>query len=146
LEQLFTDFFEKLAIKDVDVKSYSPLSLAFIGDSVYDFYVKFYLVLEGNKPVNGYHTQSKRFVKASEQAMILDKLTPHLTEEEQRIIKWGRNAKSMSLPKHSSRDEYQKATSFECLLGYLLVSKEYERLMYIIIEGIKYGKANSNSH
>lgn len=146
MEELFNVFLESLEIKEVDVKTYSPLSLAYVGDTVYDFFVKYYLVLQGNRGVNEFHNRSKKFVKASEQAAILEKLTPILTEEELRVVKWGRNAKSVSSPKHADRSDYQKATSFECLLGYLLLSKSYERLMFIIVEGIKHGKANADSH
>lgn len=146
LEQLFKTFSANLDIKEIDIKTYSPLSLAYVGDSVYDFFVKYFLVLQGNRSVNEFHTRSKRFVKASEQAAILEKLSILLTEEELRIVKWGRNAKSVSVPKNADRNDYQKATSFECLLGYLLLNKEYDRLMYLLVEGIKHGKANADSH
>jgi ribonuclease III family protein len=93
LEQLFEAFLAQLNMKEIDIKTYSPLSLAYVGDSVYDFFVKYYLVLQGNRSTNEFHTHSKKFVKASEQAAILDRLSPSLTEDEQRIVKWGRKCK-----------------------------------------------------
>lgn len=134
----FDEFRKKLDIEEVDVKTYSPLSLAFIGDAIYAALVKLFIVAEGNKQVNEYHSLTKGYVQASAQAEILDRITPMLSEDELRIVKWGRNAKSQSVPKNASRSDYQKATGFECLLGYLLLTKQYERLLECIIEGIRH--------
>ncbi len=125
-------------MEEVDVRTYSPLSLAYVGDSVYDFLVKFYLVSKGNRSVNQFHRETKSYVKASEQAAILDRITPILNDEELRIVKWGRNAKSQSVPKNATKKDYQMATAFECLLGYLLLDRQYERLVECVTEGIKH--------
>ncbi len=125
-------------MKDVDIRTYSPLTLAYVGDSVYDCLVKFYLVSKGNRSVNEFHALTKDFVRASEQALILSRIEPMLTPEEKRIVKWGRNAKSQSVPKNASKKDYQMATGFECLLGYLLMTGEYDRMQECIVEGIKH--------
>ncbi len=138
MEKFFDEFRKKMHMEKVDIRRYSPLSLAYVGDSVYDFLVKFYLVSKGNRSVNQFHRETKSFVKASEQAAILERITPILNDEELRIVKWGRNAKSLSVPKHATKKDYQMATAFECLLGYLLMDQQYERLLECVTEGIKH--------
>lgn len=140
------EFFETIRaafnIKDVDVRTYSPLSLAYLGDAVYDVIIKYYLVTKANKAVNKYHTEAKAYVKASNQAATLDTMMEKLTEEELRIVKWGRNAKSGNLPKHATKADYQKATALECLLGYWVLIEEYDRLLEFTIEGMKNNDKN----
>lgn len=143
MERFFETFKDQLNIQKVDVKRYSPLTLAYIGDSIYDCMVKLFLVSGGNRSVNQLHRESKTYVKASEQALRLDALMPSLTEREQQIVKWGRNAKSQTIPKHATKSDYQKATAYECLLGYLLMDGDYERLLECIVEGIKYGETDT---
>lgn len=138
MNRFFDEFRKQLDIENVDPKTYSPLSMAFLGDAIYASLVKLAIVCDGNKPVNEYHKLTKDYVKASEQAAILEVITPMLTEDELRIVKWGRNAKSQSVPKNALRSDYQKATGLECLLGYLLITKKYERLIECIVEGIKH--------
>lgn len=137
----FIETFLKQAGEDfdaIDIKQYSPLTLAYLGDSVYDFLIKFYIVQQGNRSVNELHALTKKYVKASEQAKILNHIMPCLSQEEQRIVKWGRNAKSQSVPKHATRSDYQMATAFECLLGYLAMTKNYQRLLECVVKGIKH--------
>ena len=138
MEHFFDSFRKQLNIENVDIRTYSPLALAYIGDSIYDCLVKLYLVGQGNRSVNDFHKLTKKYVKASEQAAILLKIEPMLNDEERRIVKWGRNAKSQTIPKHASKADYQMATSFECLLGYLLLNREYDRLVECIVEGIRH--------
>jgi len=137
MEGFFEEFRVRMKLDDVDVRQYSPLSLAYIGDSIYDVMVKFYLVSLGNRSVNQFHKLSKGYVKASEQAAILERIRPILSEEELKIVKRGRNAKSQTMPKNATRKDYQMATAFECLLGYLLLNKEYQRLMECVVTGIE---------
>lgn len=137
MNHFFDEFREQLNIEEVDPKTYSPLSMAFLGDAIYASLVKLAIVCSGNKPVNEYHKITKEYVKASEQAIILDNISSLLTEDEIRIVKWGRNAKSQSVPKHASLSDYQKATGLECLLGYLLLTKKYDRLIECVVKGIK---------
>lgn len=138
MEKFFDEFRKQMHMEEVDIRTYSPLSLAYVGDSIYDFLVKFYLVSQGNRSVNDFHRLTKEYVKASEQAAILDRILPILSDEELRIVKWGRNAKSQSVPKNATKNDYQMATGFECLLGYLLLDRQYERLVECVTEGIKH--------
>jgi len=138
VEHFFDAYRKQLNIEDVDIRSYSPLTLAYVGDAVFDCLIKLYLVGKGNRSVNKFHKLSKEYVKASQQAAILESIEHILTDEEKRIVKWGRNAKSVSIPKNATKKDYQMATAFECLLGYLLVNKEYDRLIECVVEGIKH--------
>jgi ribonuclease-3 family protein len=138
VEQFFDVFRRQMEIESVDIRTYSPLALAFIGDSIYDCMVKLFLVGQGNRSVNELQKQTKQYVKASEQARILLNIEPMLSEEELRIVKWGRNAKSQTIPKNAIKADYQMATSLECLFGYLLLNKDYDRLIECVVEGMKH--------
>ncbi len=140
MEKFIEDFLGQFGegIESVDVKQYSPLTLAYLGDSIYDFLIKFYIVQQGNRSVNELHALTKKYVKASEQARILANIMPILSDEEQRIVKWGRNAKSQSVPKNAKRSDYQMATAFECLLGYFVMTKNYQRLLECVVKGINH--------
>lgn len=138
MEHFFDTFREKLNIGELDVRTYSPLALAYIGDSIYDCLIKLYLVGQGNRSVNKFHKLSKNYVKASEQARILKAIEPMLSEDELKIIKRGRNAKSQSVPKNAKLSDYQMATGFECLLGYLMITRDYDRIIECVVEGISH--------
>jgi len=138
LEHFFDTFRDKLNIGELDVRTYSPLSLAYIGDSIYDVLVKLYLVGQGNRSVNQFHKLSKNYIKASEQARILKAIEHMLTEEELKIVKRGRNAKSRSVPKNANLNDYQLATGFECLLGYHMINRDYDRIIECVVEGINH--------
>lgn len=107
---------------------YNPLALAYIGDTIYDLYVRTKVLALGNRHVTQMHKDSVRFVKAHSQAVSMHALESVLTEEEMRIYKWGRNAKSNTVPKNADVGEYRIATGFETLVGYLYLKGENERL------------------
>ena len=116
---------------------YSPLTLAYVGDSVYEVYVRAFLLKNGNLPTNRLHKESIKFVSAEAQSSFMEKLEPLLTEEEEAVYKRGRNAKSYTVPKHAQLIDYKRATGFEALIGYLYLNKNQERideLMKIIFE------------
>ena len=116
----------------------SPLVLAYIGDTVYETYVREYLIRENiNRKVNDYHKRAVKYVKAQAQANIIHNIESELTEDELRIYKRGRNQKSHTSAKNASVIDYKHATGFETLIGYLYLGKEQERLEYIINKGIK---------
>ena len=115
----------------------SPLVLAYIGDTIYESYVREYLIRKNiNKKVNDLHKSAVRYVKAKAQATIMHELENELTEEELRIYKRGRNQKSHTSPKNADIIDYKHATGFEALVGYLHLGNEKERLEYIISKGI----------
>lgn len=122
--------------KDVKPNELSPLTLAFIGDTVFDLIVREDLICKANRPANDLHNLAVQKVKASAQADFVEKILPHLTEAELAVYKRGRNAKSGHLPKNASQSDYHMATGFEALIGYLYLSDEIERIkeLFHIIE------------
>ena len=123
--------------KTVDIRTYSPLTLAYIGDSIYDLIIKSLVVNEGNRPVKELHRQTSRYVKASAQSQMMRVLQDKLTEEEHGVYKRGRNAKSVSPARNQSVTDYRRATGFEALMGYLYLRKEWTRMLELVKEGLE---------
>lgn len=115
---------EVFQMKEVDVHSYSPLTLAYIGDSIYDLIIKSLVINQGNRQVNKLHKETSMYVQASTQSLMMRAMQEELTEEEHAVYKRGRNAKSVSPAKNQSITDYRRATGFEALLGYLYLKKE----------------------
>ena len=127
---------EVFQMEEVDVRDYSPLTLAYIGDSIYDFIIKSLMISHGNKQVNKLHKDTSALVQASTQALMMRTMQEHLTEEEHAVYKRGRNAKSVSPAKNQSITDYRRATGFEALLGYLYLKKEWKRLLDLVKIGL----------
>lgn len=127
---------EVFQMEEVDVQTYSPLTLAYIGDCVYDLIIKNLVVSHGNKQVNKLHKETSNLVQASAQSLMMRTLQEHLTEEEHAIYKRGRNAKSVSPAKNQSITDYRRATGFEALLGYLYLKKEWKRIVDLVKMGL----------
>lgn len=106
----------------------SPLALAYLGDAVYDLYVRQYLLSQPSRRPNQLHREATRFVSAKAQAKAVRLIDPVLTEEERDMLRRGRNAKSHAAPKNTDVQDYRYSTGFECLVGYLYVSGRFERL------------------
>ena len=119
-----------------DIRTYSPLTLAYIGDAIYDLVIRTLLVGRGNAPVNTLHRQASSMVKAEAQKASLRQIEPLLTEEEQSVYRRGRNAKSYTTAKNASVGDYRIATGFEALLGYLYLTGQTERLLYLVKAGL----------
>ncbi|MCR5053894.1 MAG: ribonuclease III [Lachnospiraceae bacterium] len=127
---------ESFGIEEQDIKTYSPLVLAYIGDSVYDLIVRSAVVdRENNKP-DTLHKYCCGIVNAGAQARFIESIEEHLTKEEADVFRRGRNAKSSSVAKNASVSDYRKATGFEALIGYLYMTDRFDR----IIELLKIGK------
>ena len=109
-------------------RQYSPLALAFLGDSVYEVMVREMLLREGNRPARELHSQAVAHVRAAYQAPAAGRIAEMLTPEEADILRRGRNASGISVPKHATPADYRKATGFECLFGYLYLCGEIARL------------------
>lgn len=107
---------------------YSPLALAYIGDSVLDLVIKTYFVVHTNKQTNKYHKEVSAIVKAVNQAQFIDSIVDTLSEEELDIYKRGRNANTHSKAKNATMGEYRKATGLEALFGYLYLKGDTERV------------------
>lgn len=115
----------------------SPLVLAYLGDTVYESYIREYLIRDNcNKKVNELHKTAIKYSNAKAQASIIHAMIDEFTEEETRIYKRGRNQKSNTSPKNSDIIDYKYATGFEALIGYLYLKDDKERLEYIINKGI----------
>lgn len=127
---------ELFGLKEVDMKAYSPLTLAYIGDAAYELVIRTMVVEKGNRQVSQLHRLTTSYVKAQAQAAMIEALEPELTEEELAIYKRGRNAKSYTSAKNASILDYRKATGLEALIGYLYLSGREERVLFLIKEGI----------
>ena len=137
---------ELFEMEEVDIREYSPLTLAYIGDCVYDLVIKSLVISEGNKQVNKLHQETSKLVQASAQSLMMRTMQEHLTEEEHAVYKRGRNAKSVSPAKNQSITDYRRATGFEALLGYLYLKKEYKRLLDLVkigLDSLKNGKMDA---
>lgn len=111
-----------------DAKLLSPLNLAFVGDTVFDLFVRETLVCQANRPVNKLHKEATKMVKAQAQAEAAQKILPLLTEEEMSVFKRGRNAHTNHKAKNASEGDYHYATAVEALFGYLYLKGEIDRL------------------
>lgn len=120
-----------------DPKLLNPLALAYMGDAVYEVFIRQYVISLPNHRPNHLHRQSIRFVSAKAQAKTLAKWMPLLTEEELEIVKRGRNAKSGTSPKNADIVDYRHSTALECLVGYLYYSKRYDRLKQLLFIAIE---------
>ena len=114
--------------RDINAKQLSPLNLAFIGDCIYEIYVRESLVADANRPVNDLHRESVKYVSAKAQTAAFEKIKERLTEEELAVFKRGRNAKVGHSPKSATEGEYHCATGVETLFGYLYLTEQTDRL------------------
>ena len=134
---------EIFQMEGVDIHTYSPLTLAYIGDSIYDLIIKSLVINQGNKQVNKLHQETSGFVQAKTQSLMMRTMQEYLTEEEHAVYKRGRNAKSISPAKNQSITDYRRATGFEALLGYLYLKKEWQRMLDLVkigLDSIKEGE------
>ena len=115
-----------------DVNSMSPLIWAYVGDSVYELYIRTYLTNETKLKPHKLHIESIKYVKAQAQAKILERIMEFLTDQEKEIVKRGRNAENHHLPKNATVQEYMYSTAFEALIGYLYLTKQDDRLEEIL--------------
>ena len=122
--------------EDVDLRTYSPLTLAFLGDCVYDIIIRTVVVERGNRAPQGLHKKKSYLVNAKTQKELVESIQELLTEEEEDVYRRGRNAKSYTTAKNASVGDYRKATGFEALLGYLYLDDKMDRVMYLVKEGL----------
>lgn len=118
-------------INGVDIRTIPPLTLAYVGDSVMDMFVRTYFATTTHEVVQNLNNKAVKIVNASSQAKILSEISEFLTDEEKDVARRGRNAKSATKPKHADVTDYRLATGLEALLGYLFVSGQTERLCEI---------------
>jgi ribonuclease-3 family protein len=123
-------------LPETDIRTYSPLTLAFIGDVVYDLIMRTIVVEKGNAPVNKLHKKVSSLVKAPAQMELFHKIEEELTEEELGVYKRGRNAKSFTSAKNASITEYRIATGLEALIGYLYLTDQFARILELVKLGL----------
>ncbi len=127
---------ELFHLEDQNLRSYSPLTLAYIGDGVYELVIRTILVKKGNCPVNRLHKKASSLVKAGAQSAIMEVIEEKLTPEELSVYRRGRNAHSPTMAKHATMADYRRATGFEALMGYLYLKEDYTRMLTLIRMGI----------
>ena len=127
---------ELFHLEDQDLRSYSPLTLAYIGDGVYELIIRTILVKKGNCPVNRLHKKASSLVKAGAQSAIMEVIEEELTPEELTVYRRGRNAHSPTMAKHATMADYRRATGFEALMGYLYLKEDYTRMLTLVRMGI----------
>ncbi|MBE5876274.1 MAG: ribonuclease III [Lachnospiraceae bacterium] len=117
---------------DVDIRTYSPLTLAYIGDAIFEMVIRTLIVEKGQRAANSLHKHTTKIVCAGTQAAMIEALADVLTEEEQSIYRRGKNTKINSSAKNASLSDYRKATGFEALCGYLYLSGNTKRVVELI--------------
>lgn len=140
MNNLLFDIKSAFECGDRDVNAYSPLTLAYIGDDIYDLIIRSIVVERANRPANELHKMTVKYVKAETQAEMAEALINCeglLTEKEADIYKRGRNAKSYTSAKNASIQDYRKATGFEALLGYIYLTGDQERVVFLVKKAIE---------
>lgn len=133
----FANYFkEAFDLPEQDIKAYSPLTLAYIGDAVFELLIRNMIVVNGNSSVNTMHNHASKIAKARTQADIYFAIKDNLTDEEMAVFKRGRNAKSPSTPKNASIGDYRTATGIEALIGYLYLMNNINRIFELFKDEI----------
>lgn len=133
---LFKIIKDKMELKDINIIDYSPLTLAYIGDGIYEIVIRTIIVDQANRQVNKIHKASADLVKAQTQAQLIHLIMDKLTEEEVSIYKRGRNAKAITRAKNASMSDYRTATGFEALMGWLYLTNQSDRMMELVKEAL----------
>lgn len=128
---------EEFKVDGEPMNRYSPLALAFMGDSVYEVIIRSIVVQMGNRPAGALNKMKVKYVNAAAQAKIIEALEDDLTEEEQDVYRRGRNANSATSAKNQSVADYRKATGLEALCGYLYLKGEMDRLLSLLKKGVE---------
>lgn len=118
------------AINENELRQYSAVVLAFVGDAVFELLVRSRLVAHGPRKVKALHQDTVARVKAASQAIMVQGLEAELTELEHDIFRRGRNAKT-NPPRHAQMSDYRLSTGFEAVLGYLYLKGDIERLQHL---------------
>lgn len=123
--------------KQQDIRSYSPLALAYIGDAVYDLIIRTVVVGRANRPVNELHRTVVKYVSASAQSRIVQALMESFTEEERSVYRRGKNSKPHTTAKNASVADYLKATGFEAVIGHLYLTDRMDRALELVRTGLE---------
>lgn len=134
--ELIEFFRQSFKLSEVNAKQYSPLTLAYIGDCIYDLVIRTIVVSKANAPVNKLHREVSSLVKANAQMRMLHAIEGEFTEEEMAVYKRGRNAKSFTSAKNATIVDYRTATGLEALVGYLYLNNQMDRIVELIELGL----------
>ena len=130
-------FLNEFGVEKQDLRTYSPLTLAYIGDAIFGLVVRTVLVERKNTQAEKLHKAATKIVKAETQALMIEAIKDELTEEEMAVYKRGRNAKAVTRAKNATMSEYRRATGFEALMGYLYLKGDIERMIKLIHLGVE---------
>lgn len=130
-------FMNEFGLEEQDIRTYSPLTLAYIGDAIFELVVRTVLVERKNTQPEKLHKAATKIVKAETQALMIEALKEELTDEELAVYKRGRNAKAVTRAKNATMSEYRRATGFEALMGYLYLKGDMERMLELIHSGVE---------
>ena len=130
-------FLNEFGLEEQDLRTYSPLTLAYIGDAIFELVVRTVLVERKNTQAEKLHKAATKIVKAETQALLIEAVKDDLTEEELAVYKRGRNAKAVTRAKNATMSEYRRATGFEALMGYLYLKGDMERMIELIHLGVE---------
>ena len=128
-------FLNEFNLEEQDIRTYSPLTLAYIGDAIFELVVRTVLIERKNTQAEKLHKAATKVVKAETQALMIEALKEDLTEEELAVYKRGRNAKAVTRAKNATMSEYRRATGFEALMGYLYLKGDMERMIKLVRMG-----------
>lgn len=131
------ELMETFVQKEVSASDYSPLTLAYLGDCVYELVIRSKLVYTANAPVDVLNRKASNLAKAPTQAKMIDAIMDSLSDEEQAVYRRGRNAHSATKAKNASVTDYRKATGWEALIGYLYIQERFDRIMELIRMGFE---------
>lgn len=137
ISNFMADVRKEFGLEDVDIRTYSPLTLAYIGDGIFELVIRSLLVGQGNLPVAKFHRKASSLVNAGAQSAMAGRIKEHLTEEELRVFRRGRNANSPTMAKHATMSEYRRATGLEALMGYLYLEGRLDRLLELVKLGLE---------
>ncbi|MDR0930654.1 MAG: Mini-ribonuclease 3 [Clostridiales bacterium] len=126
----------KCNVSAENLKTLNSVTLAYIGDSIYNWYIKKRLLEQGIKTIGELHKNASYLASAKCQSLIYDELQSLLEPDEIDVLRRGRNAKS-TVPKSATVEEYKKATAVEALLGYIYIKGDFDRLGYLLENAIK---------
>lgn len=132
----FLDQLKEVPLDEEALKSLSPSKYAYLGDVIYELYVRNYVIIKEKGKMNAVNKATVRYVNASAQAFMVKALEEVLTPEEWKVVIRARNYKAGKGPKNSDQGEYRYATGFEALLGFLFLKEKIERLEWLIARGI----------
>jgi ribonuclease-3 family protein len=129
---MYAEIVGALGEKVPDIRTFSPLPLAYLGDGIYELVIRSYLTAKGNRPVKALHKAAEDYVKAPTQARMAGLLLPELTEEERGVYQRGRNASPSSVAKNAKLSDYHMATGLEALFGYLYMKGQMDRVLELV--------------